>query len=222
MLNLLLCATNGLAQGSRAIRIYGEVTTVMNRKICGYITWGKNLYWTDIFSAGKIGNPYMRYRDIMGENVRFSDGRRDTPPEHEFSCRFGNIRSIRVIGDKRIELGVKGEMSLNLNEDGRLLSVIGSPWNLGMGRLKTWSGSILARSFFSAAPDSINEPKDHPIAGIVETPYRMYKGLIQWDLDENSLESLLDGRTESSGVSVAFKKYREYQVAGKLFLGNSS
>ncbi len=54
MLNLLLfCATNGLAQGSRAIRIYGEVTTVMNRKICGYITWGKNLYWTDIFLREK-------------------------------------------------------------------------------------------------------------------------------------------------------------------------
>lgn len=68
------CVTNGSAQNSRAIRIYGEVTTVMNRKICGYITWGKNLYWTDIFTAGKIGNPYMRYRDIMGDNVRFSDG----------------------------------------------------------------------------------------------------------------------------------------------------
>ena len=116
------CATNGLAQGSRAIRIYGEVTTVMNRKICGYITWGKNLYWTDIFSAGKIGNPYMRYRDIMGENVRFSDGRRDTPPEHEFSCRFGNIRSIRVIGDKRIELGVKGGNVIEL-ERGRSLAI---------------------------------------------------------------------------------------------------
>ncbi len=94
---------------------------------------------------------------------------------------------------------MKGEMSLSLNEDGRLLSVIGSPWNLGMGRLKTWSGSILARSFFSAAPDSINEPKDHPIAGIVETPYGMYKGLIQWDLDENSLDRYLTGGQNPAG-----------------------
>lgn len=38
-----LCAIDGVAQ-DRAIWIYGEVTTVMNRKICGYITWGKNLY----------------------------------------------------------------------------------------------------------------------------------------------------------------------------------
>ena len=116
------CVTNGSAQNSRAIRIYGEVTTVMNRKICGYITWGKNLYWTDIFTAGKIRNPYMRYRDIMGDNVRFSDGRRDTPPEHEFSCRFGNIRSIRVIGDRRIELGVKGGNVTEL-ERGRSLAI---------------------------------------------------------------------------------------------------
>ncbi|MEI3419808.1 MAG: hypothetical protein V8R91_01405 [Butyricimonas faecihominis] len=35
------CVTNGSAQNSRAIRIYGERTTVMNRKICGYITWEK-------------------------------------------------------------------------------------------------------------------------------------------------------------------------------------
>ena len=140
------CVTNGSAQNSRAIRIYGEVTTVMNRKICGYITWGKNLYWTDIFTAGKIGNPYMRYRDIMGDNVRFSDGRRDTPPEHEFSCRFGNIRSIRVIGDRRIELGVKGGNVTEL-ERGRLPSVTGLPWNCGMERRKAWYGTISAKSF---------------------------------------------------------------------------
>ncbi|MFR5658650.1 MAG: hypothetical protein ACLUDU_12040 [Butyricimonas faecihominis] len=60
--------TNGSAQNSRAIRIYGEVTTVMNRKICGYITWGKPSGQT--FSLRKNRNPYA-YRDIMGDNVRF-------------------------------------------------------------------------------------------------------------------------------------------------------
>ena len=94
----------------------------MNRKICGYITWGKNLYWTDIFSGENRGTRICGIGILWEENVRFSDGRRDTPPEHEFSCRFGNIRSIRVIGDKRIELGVKGEMSLRL-ERGRSLAI---------------------------------------------------------------------------------------------------
>ena len=168
------CVTNGSAQNSRAIRIYGEVTTVMNRKICGYITWGKNLYWTDIFTAGKIGNPYMRYRDIMGDNVRFSDGRRDTPPEHEFSCRFGNIRSIRVIGDRRIELGVKGGNVTEL-ERGRSLAI--GNWiavELRNGKTESVVWDHISEIVFSAAPDTIPEPKDRPIAGIVETPYGMY------------------------------------------------
>ena len=211
------CVANGSAQGSRTIRIYGEVTTVMNRKIRGYITWGKNLYWTDIFSAGKIGNPYMRYRNIMGDNVRFSDGRRDTPPNHEFSCRFGNIRSIRVIGDKRIELGVKGGNVIEI-ERGRSLA-IGSwiavePRN---GKTENVVWEHICEIVFSATPDTINEPKDRPIVGIVETPYGMYKGLVQWDLDENSQESLLDGRTETTWVSVAFKNIESIKS-----LGNSS
>ena len=211
------CVTNGSAQNSRAIRIYGEVTTVMNRKICGYITWGKNLYWTDIFTAGKIGSQYMRYRDIMGDNVRFSDGRRDTPPEHEFSCRFGNIRSIRVIGDRRIELGVKGGNVTEL-ERGRSLAI--GNWitvELRDGKTESVVWDHISEIVFSAAPDTIPEPKDHPIAGIVETPYGMYKGLVQWDLDENSLDALLDGRMESSGISVAFKN-----IGSIKSLGNSS
>ena len=64
------CATNGLAQGSRAIRIYGEVTTVMNRKICGYITWGKNLYWTDIF-RGKNRKPVYAVSGYYGRKRAF-------------------------------------------------------------------------------------------------------------------------------------------------------
>ena len=159
----------------------------------------------------------MRYRDIMGENVRFSDGRRDTPPEHEFSCRFGNIRSIRVIGDKRIELGVKGGNVIEL-ERGRSLAIGNwiavEPRN---GKIENVVWEHISEIVFSAAPNSINEPKDHPIAGIVETPYGMYKGLIQWDLDENSQESLLDGRAESSWVSVAFKN-----IGSIKSLGNSS
>ncbi|MEI3419810.1 MAG: hypothetical protein V8R91_01415 [Butyricimonas faecihominis] len=52
----------------------------------------------------------------------------------------------------------------------------------------------------------------------METPYGIYKGLVQWDLDENSLDALLDGRTESSGVSVAFKNIASIKSAGNSSL----
>ena len=201
---------------SRVARIYGEVTTVMNKKVCGYITWGKSLYWTDIFTAGKIENPYMRYREVMG-NVRFSDGQRDMPVEHEFSCRFGNIRSIRAIRADRIELGVRGGNLIELDR-GRS-AVIGNTLSVERNDGKTvnlmWDH--ISEIIFMAAPDSIAEPKDQPITGIVETPYGIYKGIVQWDMDENSLEALVDGRLDGSVVSVAFKNIRSIES-----LGNSS
>ena len=122
-----------------------------------------------------------------------------------------------VIGDKRIELGVKGGNVIEI-ERGRSLA-IGSwiavePRN---GKTENVVWEHISEIVFSAAPDTINEPKDRPIAGIVETPYGMYKGLVQWDLDENSQESLLDGRTETTWVSVAFKNIESIKS-----LGNSS
>ena len=108
-------------------------------------------------------------------------------------------------------------MSLKSNGDGRF--AIGSwiavePRN---GKTENVVWEHICEIVFSATPDTINEPKDRPIVGIVETPYGMYKGFVQWDLDENSQESLLDGRTETTWVSVAFKNIESIKS-----LGNSS
>jgi len=198
---------------ARVARIYGEITTVMNEKIRGYITWGKSLYWTDIFTARKIENPYMCYRNIMG-NVRFSDGQREMPVVHEFSCRFGNIRSIRAIRADRIELGVKGGNLIEL--DRARSAMVGNTLSVERndGRTENLIWDHISEIMFMAAPDSIMEPKDQPITGIVETPYGVYKGIVQWDQDENSLEALLDGRMGSSMVSVVFKNIRSIESLG--------
>ena len=114
-------------------------------------------------------------------------------------------------------MGVKGGNVTEL-ERGRSLAI--GNWiavELRDGKTESVVWDHISEIVFSAAPDTIPEPKDRPIAGIVETPYGMYKGLVQWDLDENSLDALLDGRTESSGVSVAFKN-----IASIKSLGNSS
>lgn len=216
------CVTNGSAQNSRAIRIYGEVTTVMNRKICGYITWGKNLYWTDIFTAGKIGNPYMRYRDIMGDNVRFSDGRRDTPPEHEFSCRFGNIRSIRVIGDRRIELGVKGGNVTEL-ERGRSLAI--GNWiavELRNGKTESVVWDHISEIVFSAAPGHDPRAERSSHCGYRGDTLRDVQGACPMGSGREFTRCVT---RRADGIQRGFRgiqEYSEYQVAGKLFLDNPS
>lgn len=61
----VICCAGMLETRAQAkdYRIYGDVYTVMNTKVSGYIYWGKNLYWTDIFYASKTENPYTRYVD---------------------------------------------------------------------------------------------------------------------------------------------------------------
>ena len=45
---LFVCMWQGIRAGVNEVRIFGEVTTVTNRKVVGYISWGKsNLYWVD-------------------------------------------------------------------------------------------------------------------------------------------------------------------------------
>ena len=189
---------------ARDYRIYGEVYTVMNTKVCGYIYWGKSLYWTDIFSASKTENPYTRY---VKESV---------PAIHTFACRFGNIKKIRVIGNNRIELEVR---------DGNIIELEGwLPWE-NRGRLTVEgvkdglvSWDHISEIVFCAAPDTIGEPEDVPITGFVETPYGRYKGIVQWDKDENSLSHLLDGRSGSSGMAIVFKNIRSILSRGNSCL----
>lgn len=181
-------------------RIHGEIYTVMNTTVSGYIYWGRNLYWTDIFSASKPENPYTRY---VNEVV---------PVAHQFACRFGNIKRIRVIGDNRIELEIR---------DGHIIEL--EDWlpsgNRGSLRIEAdketaiaWD--LISEIVFSAAPDTAREPADTPITGTVETPHGRYTGIVQWDRDENSLSHVLDGRSGTSGITIAFKNIRSIASSG--------
>lgn len=202
LIAFVICCAGMLETRAQAkdYRIYGDVYTVMNTKVSGYIYWGKNLYWTDVFYASKTENPYFRYVDGFA------------PIVHAFTCRFGDIKRIRVIGDNRIELEVR---------DGHIIEL--EDWlprgNRNSLTIETAENGVVAwdhisEIVFSAAPDTIREPEDVPITGTVETPYGRYKGIVQWDTDENSLSHLLDGRSGSSGMSIAFKNIRSIHSSG--------
>lgn len=183
-------------------RIYGDIYTVMNTKVSGYITWGKSLYWSDLFRAMKTENPCTGYIDVISRGTGSRvDGFIQT---HLFSCRFGNIRRLRLVEQNRVELEVRDGNRIELKD-----------WRPG-GYFVTVEADEkqqihwdhVSEIVFRAAPGDTPPPRDVPITGVVETRYGMYKGIVQWDMDENSLEHLLDGRVESSGVSVAFKNIK--------------
>lgn len=183
-------------------RIYGDIYTVMNTKVSGYITWGKCLYWSDLFRAMKTANTYTDYMDVISrEGGNQVEGFMQT---HLFSCRFGNIRRVRLVGQNRVELEIRDGNRIELKDwrpGGYYVTI-----EADEKRQIQWDH--VSEIVFRAVPDGAAAPKDVPITGVVETRYGMYKGIVQWDLDENSLDHLLDGRVESSGVSVAFKNIK--------------
>lgn len=121
-----------------------------------------------------------------------------------------------MIGDRRIELGVKGGNVTNSNGGGRLPSVTGLPWNAGWKDGKRGMGPY-SEIVFSAAPDTIPEPKDSSHRGYRGNALRDVQGACPMGSGREFTGCVLDGRTESSGVSVAFKN-----IASIKSLGNSS
>lgn len=188
-------------------RIYGRISTVENKFLTGYITWEKDkMYWIDFFSASKLNNPYAPYfganRGILFHNNNYVS---NVPSYHIFTCRFGNIKKIRLSGYNKIELQVKDghtiELKKGTNDDiGKNISIYDN--NYGNITLK-WD-KISEIEFMEA--DSTNRPaSDIPIAGIVKTHQGIYKGIVTWDKDERTNESCIEGRTQNEYASVPFK-----------------
>lgn len=204
---ILLGNTSTYAQ-HKTSRIYGELTTVSNRKISGYITWGKNkMYWIDHFNATKLNNPYASFFQDR-QHVKFKNGTAIYPAVHVFSCRFGEIRSIRPSGPNQVKLCVRDGYIIDLKKGNT--NDIGSDLYVesvdGENVRIPWS--MLSEIEFMEVPEELKASKHTPITGIVRSSVGIFKGIIQWDLDENSLEHILDGKSANGDLAIAFKSIK--------------
>lgn len=213
ILTSFLFAVSGflhLVHGQNAdYRIFGKITTVDNRSVTGYITWGKSkMYWIDIFRATKISNPYAVYfRD--GQVKFMSNGYPiNQPPNHFFSCRFGNIKSIRLIAYNKIELMVRDGHAIELKRGdaydiGASLTVANSAGNT----VVKWEKISKVEFMPAGKTEEINI--NVPITGFVKTSQGIYKGFVTWDQDERTQESLLDGRDRFGEKSIPFSHIKK-------------
>lgn len=181
---LFICSQlQGQAQSSEApYRIFGEISTVENKTYEGFITWaGTKNYWIDFFEGSKPTNPYSRYFNEE-EGVYFhNNGRSSTqPPVHVFSCRFGNIASIRPTADNQAEVELK-------NGD-KILVVKGNTPDINASVLIANDSNTLRLRWdyisevrFREAPATLTPPAVSQVAGIVKSSQGFYKGLITWN-----------------------------------------
>lgn len=213
---LFVCMWQGIRAGVNEVRIFGEVTTVTNRKVMGYISWGKsNLYWVDLFTAMKINNPYTSY--FRGkDSVLLKDEVHAEPGIHIFSCRFGNIKSIRPTANDRIELQIKNGNIIELRKGSfhDIGEEIGIEKKNGEFEILSWE--LISEIKFYAAPEDFSAPRDVPIAGIVTTPYGKFKGIVRWNRDKNSLRQTISGLIGEYGARVAFSNVVSVRKTGSV------
>lgn len=207
--------------------IYGKIKTFDNTYE-GLIRWeDEETFWFDHFNAAKVKNDY--YEKIRDENrptksTDWSDFNWDfgsiwedkySNTIHQFTCQFGDMKQIKVIGREQILVVLKNDLEVRLsgqgyNDVGATLIVD----DKDLGELKIrWERIDMIE--FSEAPSNIRVKGRVPIYGKVETFRKgTFTGFIQWDNDERLAFEKLDGDDRNVDVSLAFDDIKYIEKEG--------
>lgn len=218
--------------------IYGKVYTIDNKVYEGPIRWGKEeVYWTDIFNAGKERNQNLRYlssrdRDKLDDRQsvwtswnnsnwfnwfgNWGDKRNDydNDYEHQFACQFGEIKAIIPSGRKYVDLEMQNGDKVSLkgegyNDMGEEIRIMDPE----MGDLDMDWGRIRKIEFMKT-PKTLSNRFGKPLYGKVEAFGETFTGYIQWDHDERLSTDKLDGDADDGNISLEFSKIASIERRG--------
>lgn len=224
-----------LAQAQDEHFIYGRITMNDSRTYEGPIRWGKEeVYWNDIFNAAKDRNENLRYlssserNDLLERRHTFHrhdgddwgrswgywgnafgvrwDGDDDDEFTHQFSCQFGDIKSVRPQGSKWVEIELRNGMKVELdgsgyNDVGLDIRVI----DRELGEVEIYWNRIEKIEFINT-PSKLMTRFGKPLYGTVESYGNKFTGYIQWDHDERLSIDKLDGDSEDGDLAIEFDK----------------
>ncbi|WP_420318359.1 hypothetical protein [Ekhidna sp.] len=213
--------------------IYGKVTTEDGDVYEGPLRWGKEeVYWTDMFNASKRENKNLdyltsrelddledRYRDnddnLISRFVSITwDDDYDGKFIHEFSTEFGNIKSLKIRSNSRVEVELKNGEYIEVNgsgynDIGAKISVLDR--ELGLIKL-SWNN--LEEIEFLPSPPSLSESFGEPLYGTVFCELGEFTGYVQWDHDERVSTDVLDGEEDGDDYEIAFGKIESIERDG--------
>ncbi len=210
---LLLAAGPALAAADGDGFIYGKVTTAGGHQHTGFLRWGdEEAFWDDLFHSAKEDLPYFdevdpdeleaglerEHEDIIDVIIdMFSD---HGDPSRVFSCRYGDIRSLEVLGGDSAEVRLKSGLVLEVegysNDVGGTIHVTddeGRTTDLKWRRIDTIE--------FLPAPAGARPP-GHRLHGTVETRRGSFTGFIQWDKSECLDSDILDGESDGENFDL--------------------
>lgn len=231
----LFIAMPAFAQSQDEGFLYGKVYTD-DLVYEGPIRWGKEeVYWVDMFNAAKSENAHISLlsetdRETLEQQQRGNhsswfendkwfhltswDGHTKNRFVHQFSCQFGEIKSLKPTGSKEVTLEMKNGLKLEL--DGEGYNDVGPDIRIidkELGELEVYWNQI-DRIEFMDTPAKLVNPFGDPLYGTVEAFGKQFSGLIQWDHDERLSVDKLDGKGVDGSMSVEFGKIRSIEKRG--------
>jgi len=210
--------------------IYGKIYTSDNRTYEGPIRWGKEeVYWIDVFNASKEENTYIHYltndqREKLDEKRMWRNGYFSSSTlrwigigsnreryysedyTHQFSCQFGELKSLRLLSRKRVELELQNGLKVAVKGDGY------NDIDTDVKVIDKEIGEIILewdridRIEFKSTPSRLAQKFGEPLYGTVDAYAGTYTGYIQWGHDERLSTDKLDGDSEDGKVALMFDK----------------
>ena len=240
VLALLMAAGIVYADGNNKDQgyIYGEITVKNGDTYQGPIRWGKEeAFWHDMFNSTKDDNEYAdlipdkdlrelkeRRDDDEGGFGNFirelfgrSRGYSNVTTTHQFVCRFGDIKSMKMWGSDTVLLtfknGDKTEVTGGSNDIDTKIQIIDQK----AGK-RTLEWENIRKIEFMPVPRALDQTFGEPLYGTVKTDSGNFKGFIQWDHEECLSTDELDGDYKNRDMSIRFGEIKaiEKQRRGSL------
>ncbi|MEL6390896.1 MAG: hypothetical protein AAFQ02_12125, partial [Bacteroidota bacterium] len=186
-----------IASPESTILLYGTVYTEDDQVYTGQMRWGKEeAFWFDFFNSQKPENEFLDYlsRDEINQleqqhsdNNFLSLGRNrwrwnyDSDHTHQFSCQFGDIKSMTLGRGSRVKLELKTGEVIKLKGGSNDIKTDVQIIDEEMGHLKlNWDR--ITKVEFSQAPNDLTSYYGAPLYGTVTTEGdETFTGFVQWD-----------------------------------------
>ena len=205
------------AQNGKAY-IYGTVVTDSGEEFTGFIRWGKEeLFWHDLFNANKEQSDQYKVNREKKSTGFWSNFDWDlnsiwknkySRSTHLFSCLFGDIKTLHILGGNRVDLEMKNGTRLHLNDGSNDIGTTIHLADYELGTIKFRWNKVDEVRFFEAPAGAIPE-FGAPLYGAVKTKRNgTITGFIKWDLDERSGEDILDGESNLGSQKIPFENIR--------------